>query len=152
MKIGLAADHAGFDLKNIVKEYLTAEGWDVEDFGAHVYDKNDDYPDCIAPLALAVREGKVDRGIAVCGSGVGASIVINKVPGVRGALITDTYSAHQGVEHDDMNVLCIGARVTGEALGLELVRAFLNAQFTNEERHVRRLHKLIKLEQTYTQH
>ncbi|QHT68000.1 transaldolase [Rhodocytophaga rosea] len=150
MKVGIAADHGGFDVKQKLVASLQAEGYSVTDFGAHQYDKNDDYPDLILPLAQAVSNGQVDRGIAVCGSGVGASIVANKVPGVRSALITETYSARQGVEHDDMNIMCIGGRVIGEMLVQELVKAFLQAAYTGEERHQRRLSKVIALEKKQT--
>ena len=151
MKIGIAADHAGFDLKNKCKALLEEQGFSPVDYGAMTYDPLDDYPDCIFPLAEAVGKNEVDKGIAICGSGVGASIVSNKVPGVRAALISDVYSAHQGVEHDDMNMICLGARVLGESLIWEIVDAFLQARFSHEERHARRLHKVLDIESTYTQ-
>jgi ribose 5-phosphate isomerase B len=147
MKIGLAADHAGFDHKQQLLQQLSAAGYDVQDYGARHYDASDDYPDIIVPLAQALARGEVERGIAVCGSGVGVSIAANKIPGVRAALITDTYSAHQGVEHDAMNLLCLGGRVIGPMLVWELVQAFLQARYLGEERFQRRLEKVIALEQ-----
>jgi RpiB/LacA/LacB family sugar-phosphate isomerase len=146
MKIGLAADHGGFELKEILVTFLREAGYEVFDFGAETLNRDDDYPDYVLPLARAVSSKEVDRGVAVCGSGVGASIAANKVPGVRAALITDYYSAHQGVEHDDMNILCLGGWVTGLALARDLVKAFLEARYQNEERHQRRLDKIAKLE------
>lgn len=146
MKIGLAADHGGYELKNQVRIWLQEAGFDVEDLGAHAYDAADDYPDLIDPLAKAISKGQLKRGIAVCGSGVGAAIVANKSKGVRAALITETYSARQGVEHDDMNLMCLGGRVIGPELAKELVFAFANAQYSGEERHNRRLAKLKALE------
>lgn len=148
MKIGIAADHGGFyEKEKLIHMLNVMEGMVAVDFGAETYDASDDYPDFVAPLAEAVAKGEVERGIAICGSGVGASIVANKVPGVRAALICENYSAHQGVEHDDMNVLCLGARVLGEVYIEELVRTFLQAQYTGEERHKRRLDKVKALEQ-----
>ena len=149
MKIGIASDHAGFDLKEECKAHLASHGFAIIDYGAFSYDPMDDYPDCIAPLAIAVGNEEVQRGIAVCGSGVGASIVSNKVPGVRAALISDSYSAHQGVEHDDMNMICLGSRVVGKALVFEIIEAFLRAEFSFEERHKRRLDKVLALEDSY---
>lgn len=146
MKIGIAADHGGFELKEIIKVFLEKQGNEVVDFGAHVLDSTDDYPDFVIPLAKAVAEKKVARGIAICGSGVGASIAANKISGVRAALINDHFSAHQGVEDDNMNLLCLGGRVTGFAAAEELITAFLNATFTNAERHLRRLQKVRNLE------
>lgn len=146
MKIGIAADHAGFEQKNQLLARLAEAGYDVHDYGAHTYDVADDYPDIIVPLASAIGNGAVDRGIAVCGSGVGVSIAANKIRGVRAALITDTYSAHQGVEHDDMNLLCVGGRVIGPMLIWELVDAFLQAAYDGGERFERRLQKVIALE------
>lgn len=148
-EIGIAADHGGFKLKEYLKNKLHASGYEVEDFGAETFDKNDDYPDRILPLALAVSEEKIGKGIAVCSSGVGAAIVANKVPGVRAALITETYSARQGVEHDDMNIMCIGGRVTGPALAMEIVEVFLKAKYIGEGRFQRRLEKLIRIEGKY---
>lgn len=146
MKVGIAADHAGFEHKQQLVAQLSEKGYQVEDYGAHEYDANDDYPDIVLPLARAIASGEVDRGIAVCGSGVGVSIAANKLPGVRAALITETYSAHQGVEHDDMNLLCLGGRVIGPVLQWELVQAFLEARYAGEERFQRRLDKVIALE------
>lgn len=146
MRVGIAADHAGFHLKESVVEKLGEAGYDLVDMGAFSYDPADDYPDLVRPLADAVARGECARGIALCGSGVGACVTANKVSGVRAALVTDVYSAHQGVEHDDMNVICIGARVTGEALVMDLLRAFLGARFRLEERFVRRLEKIRRLE------
>ena len=146
MVIGLAADHGGYKLKEEICEWLEDSGFAIKDFGALIYDAKDDYPDFVAPLARAVASGEVVRGIAICGSGVGAAIVANKVLGVRAALITETYSARQGVEHDDLNILCLGGRVIGPELARELVNAFVAAQYSGEERHERRLDKLKQLE------
>ncbi|MGN6247432.1 MAG: RpiB/LacA/LacB family sugar-phosphate isomerase [Ginsengibacter sp.] len=147
MKIGIAADHGGFELKNTIKIFLEHNGYEVEDFGATTLDTGDDYPDFIIPLAKAVAAKKVDRAIAICGSGVGASVAANKVKGVRAALIHDHFSAHQGVEDDDMNLICLGGRVTAFAAAEELIMAFLNAKYIGAERHERRLQKIKKLEQ-----
>jgi ribose 5-phosphate isomerase B len=144
--IGIAADHGGFELKVQLIASLKAAGYEVVDFGAHHLDVGDDYPDFVVPLARAVAKGEVVRGLAICGSGVGACIAANKIPGVRAALITDSFSAHQGVEDDDMNVMCLGGRVTGDALSLELVWTFLNAHFIESERFRRRLAKVTALE------
>jgi ribose 5-phosphate isomerase B len=146
MRIGIATDHAAFELKQQVAEYLRKSGHEVVDFGAHTLTPGDDYPDFVIPLAQAVAAGKVTRGIAVCGSGVGASVCANKVPGIRAGLVQDHYSAHQGVEHDDMNILCMGGRVIGFETARDLAEAFLVAEFTGEERHVRRLRKVAALE------
>lgn len=146
MKIGIAADHGGFELKEKLKVQLEKQYLSISDFGAVAYDANDDYPDFAIPLARAVGAGLVDRGIVLCGSGVGACFTVNKVKGVRAALITETYSAHQGVEHDDMNMVCIGGRVVGEELAWEIVQAFLKAQYSREVRHERRLDKVKQLE------
>jgi RpiB/LacA/LacB family sugar-phosphate isomerase len=146
MKIALASDHAGFDLKNHLKSFLESKGFEVQDLGA--YDQQpSDYPDFAEAIGKAVVGQKVERGLLICGSGVGASIAANKIRGVRAAICHDTYSAHQGVEHDDMNVLVLGSRVVGPALAEDLVQAFLNARFTREERHLRRLKKVLKLEE-----
>jgi ribose 5-phosphate isomerase B len=144
--IGIAADHGGFELKVQLIASLKAAGYEVVDFGAHHLDVGDDYPDFVVPLARAVAKGEVVRGLAICGSGVGACIAANKIPGVRAALITDSFSAHQGVEDDDMNVMCLGGRVTGDALSLDLVWTFLNAHFIESERFRRRLAKVTALE------
>ena len=146
MRIGVAADHGGWELKQRLSEDLAALSHVLVDFGADRRDDADDYPDLVVPLARAVAEDRVDRGVAICGSGVGACVAANKVAGVRAALITDCFSARQGVEDDDMNVLCLGGRVTGHALALELVRTFLGAHFSHQERFRRRLRKIAALE------
>ena len=146
MKIGIAADHGGYELKENLKGFLSSIGYQVEDFGAFQMDSKDDYPDFVVPLGKAIVAGEVDRGIAVCGSGVGASVAANKLTGVRAALINDHFSAHQGVEDDNLNMLCLGGRVTGAMAAQELAIAFLKAEFTGEERHLRRLAKVAKLE------
>ena len=146
MRVGIAADHGGFALKGQVAESLRSSGHDVVDFGAHQLAPGDDYPDFIVPLAGAVAAGEVERGVALCGSGVGASVAANKVPGVRAALIHDVFSAHQGVEDDDLNVFCLGGNVIGPALALELIETFLAAHFSGAERHKRRLAKVRALE------
>ena len=146
MKIALAADHAGVTLKNWLQGELLALGHDILDLGAGD-EAPSDYPDFARTLGRAVTTGQAERGILVCGSGVGASVAANKVKGIRAGLCHDTYSAHQGVEHDDINVLCLGARVIGPATALELARAFLGAQFSYEERHVRRVKKMLDIEE-----
>lgn len=146
MKIGVAADHGGFELKETIKLFLKERGYEVTDFGAFQLDLADDYPDFVIPLARAVVEKQVDRGIAICGSGVGASVAANKIPGIRAALIHDHFSAHQGVEDDDMNLICLGGRVTAFAAAEELVMSFLNANYIGAERHERRLQKVKELE------
>jgi ribose 5-phosphate isomerase B len=146
MRVGFAADHGGFELKERLAEELKASGFEMKDFGAFEYEPRDDYPDFVVPLARAVARGEVDRGIAICGSGVGASVAANKIPGVRAALITDAYSAHQGVEDDDMNIMCLGGRVTCYALALDLIQTFLAARFKGLERYRRRLAKVAALE------
>jgi ribose 5-phosphate isomerase B len=151
MRIGIAADHGGFELKVQLAADLTAAGYEVVDFGAHELVTGDDYPDFIVPLARAVASGEVTRGLAICGSGVGASVAANKVPNVRAALITDPFSAHQGVEDDDMNVMCLGGRVTGHALAWDLVQTFLIASFKGAERFKRRLAKISELESQETE-
>jgi len=145
MKIGIAADHGGYELKQQIKQYL-ASRFTVNDFGAFELNTGDDYPDFILPLAKAVSKKEVDRGIAICGSGVGACIAANKIKKVRACLINDHFSAHQGVEDDDMNLICIGGRVTGTSAAIELVDTFLQATFSNAERHMRRLKKVIDAE------
>jgi ribose 5-phosphate isomerase B len=144
--VALGADHGGFSLKNDLIRRLQ-EQYEILDVGAHALDPADDYPDLAQAVAQEVASGRVERGILVCGSGVGACIVANKVPSVRACLCHDTYSAHQGVEHDDMNVLCLGARVIGLELATELATTFLNARFSGEPRHRRRLKKLLTIEQ-----
>lgn len=146
MIIGIAADHGGNALKEKLKETLKKNGHKILDFGAFTLDEDDDFPDFVIPLAKAVSKGTVIRGIAICGSGIGACIAANKVKNVRAALITDSFSAHQGVEDDNMNLICLGGRVTGYALSLELVQIFLSAQFKDEERFNRRLVKIAELE------
>ncbi|MEJ2477384.1 MAG: RpiB/LacA/LacB family sugar-phosphate isomerase [Desulfobacterales bacterium] len=150
MHIGIAADHGGFELKAQLTAALKAAGYEVTDFGAHELVTGDDYPDVVVPLARAVAKGEVARGVAICGSGVGACVAANKVSGVRAALITDSFSAHQGVEDDDMNVMCLGGRVTGQALSWDLVQTFLGAQFKGDERFRRRLAKVTALERERT--
>ncbi|WBL20740.1 RpiB/LacA/LacB family sugar-phosphate isomerase [Zunongwangia sp. HRR-M8] len=149
MKIGIAADHAGLEQKRKLLDLLKEKNFDIQDFGAFEYQSDDDYPDIVTPLANAIIENKIDRAIAVCGSGVGVSIAANKFPGVRAALISETYSAHQGVEHDDMNMICVGGRVLGTSLILEIILAFLNAEFQQEDRFKRRLDKVIAIEKEY---
>jgi len=145
MKIACAGDHAGFRLKQLLVEELRKEGHEVLDLGAP--DENPtDYPDHARALGKAVVEGRVERGILICGSGIGACVAANKIKGVRAGVAHDTYSGHQGVEHDDMNVLCLGARVVGPAPALEIARAFLAARFTGEERHLRRVKKILDME------
>ena len=146
MLIGLAADHGGFALKEQLKTALMLVGYDIFDFGANKLVSDDDYPDFVIPLSRAVAAGKVNRGVAICASGVGASVAANKIPGVRAALITDSFSAHQGVEDDDMNIICLGGQITGYSLSLELVLTFLKADFREEERFKRRLGKVELLE------
>lgn len=147
MQVGIAADHGGFELKEQLLEELRSMGHEVVDFGAFEYDYHDDYPDFVVPLARAVARGEVERGLAICGSGVGACVAANKVAGVRAALIHEIFSAHQGVEDDDMNIMCLGGRVTCYALALDLVRSFLEARFKGEARFRRRLEKVARLEQ-----
>ena len=147
MKIGIAADHGGFELKNTVKLYLEEKGYEIKDFGAFTLKSTDDYPDFVIPLARAVAKKEVSKGIAICGSGVGACFAVNKVDGVRAALIHDHFSAHQGVEDDNMNLICLGGRVTAFAAAEELITAFLNAQYIGAERHERRLKKVLEIEQ-----
>jgi ribose 5-phosphate isomerase B len=146
MRIGIAADHGGFGLKEELRGRLTAAGHEIVDFGANRLEPGDDYPDYVTPLARAIASGAVERGIAVCGSGVGASVCVNKVPGVRAALINDHFSAHQGVEDDHMNIICLGGRVMGPMVAWELVETFLAAEFSHEQRHLRRLSKVGALE------
>ena len=146
LQVALGADHGGFSLKVELLPWLEAQGYDVSDLGAHVLDPADDYPDFADAVAQAVASGQTSRGILVCGSGVGACVAANKVPGVRACLCQDTYSARQGVEHDDINILCLGARITGVELAKELVTAFLSARFSSEERHRRRLGKVLAME------
>jgi ribose 5-phosphate isomerase B len=146
MRIAIAGDHAGFEMKRDLAEILRGQGHEVLDLGTHSTAAVD-YPDCAQSVADALNGGRADRGIIVCGSGAGVSIAANKVPGIRAAVVHDTYTAHQAVEHDDMNVLCLGARVIGPALARELVVTFLGAKFSGDERHQRRLNKILAMEQ-----
>jgi ribose 5-phosphate isomerase B len=146
MRVGIATDHGGFDLKEELMARLQAAGHNVVDFGAAALDPNDDYPDFVIPLARAVAAGTLDRGVAVCGSGVGASICANKVPGARAGLIHDHFSAAQGVEDDHMNILCLGGRAVGSSVAWDLVRTFLAAEFSDASRHLRRIAKVEALE------
>ena len=148
MRIAVGADHAGFELKALLVPWLELSGHEVVDLGAHEFDAADDYPDFAAAVARAVQSGGVELGIVVCGSGVGACITANKVRGIRACLCHDTYSARQGVEHDDMNVICLGARVIGVDLSKEVLRAFLGASFLPEPRFQRRLDKLLQVEKS----
>ena len=150
MRVGIAADHGGFELKVQLIAALEAAGYEVADFGAHELVSGDDYPDFVVPLARAVAAGEVTRGLAICGSGVGACVAANKVPGVRAALIADSFSAHQGVEDDDMNLISLGGRVIGQSLAWELVQTFLNARFKGAERFKRRIEKMAELERKDT--
>lgn len=146
MLVGIAADHGGFELKTQLVEKLKAAGYKVKDFGAYKLEPDDDYPDMVIPLAKAVAAGEVDRGIAVCGSGVGASVAANKVKGARAAITHDCFSARQGVEDDDMNIICLGGRVIGIALAWLIVENFLQAVFKSNPRFQRRLDKVIQEE------
>ena len=146
MKIAIACDHGGYPLKQPLIDLMQGLGHEVLDLGAHELDAKDDYPDFARYVGQAIQHGQAERGVLLCGSGVGASVAANKQDGVRAAVCHDTYSAGQGVEHDDMNVLCLGARIVGESLAVELVKAFVNAQFSGEERHVRRLEKVKAIE------
>ena len=147
MRVAAASDHAGYELKTLLVRLVEQLGHTVSDLGTHDTAPVD-YPDSATAVGGAVRTAQADRGILVCGSGVGASVAANKIPGIRAGLCHDTYSAHQGVEHDDMNILVLGGRVVGPALATELVEAFLGARFSGEERHVRRLAKIQTLEET----
>jgi len=146
MKLGIATDHGGFGLKEELVPQLRAAGHEVVDFGAHNLKSDDDYPDYVTPLAKAVASGEVKRGIAICGSGVGASVCANKIPGVRASLIHDHFSARQGVEDDHMNILCMGGRTVGPAVAWDLVLTFLTAEYSQAERHLRRLGKVAAIE------
>jgi ribose 5-phosphate isomerase B len=146
MRLGIASDHGGFALKEQIAELLRGEAYEVVDFGAATLSPGDDYPDFVIPLARAVAAGTVERGVALCGSGVGASICANKIAGVRAGLIHDAYSAHQGVEDDDMNVFSLGGQVIGPALAWELIETFLKARFSGAIRHQRRVDKVRDLE------
>jgi ribose 5-phosphate isomerase B len=144
--VGVASDHGGYELKMQLIATLKDAGYSIVDFGAYKLDKVDDYPDFVAPLAKAVARGDLARGLAICGSGVGACVVANKVAGIRAALITDPFSARQGVEDDNMNIICLGGNIIGYSLALELVKIFLNASFKETERYVHRLRKVSALE------
>ena len=146
MRIGIVTDHGGFPLKEEIVKRLQGTSHEVLDLGAHTLNQDDDYPDFVVPLAKTVAEGKVDRGIAVCGSGVGASVCANKIAGVRAALIHDHFSARQGVEDDHMNIICMGGRTVGPEVAWDLVQTFLAAEFSKAERHLRRLGKVAALE------
>jgi ribose 5-phosphate isomerase B len=152
MRVGIASDHGGFALKEQIAELLRGAGYEIVDFGASHLSPGDDYPDYIIPMARAVSAGKVDRGLALCGSGVGASIAANKVAGVRAGLIHDVFSAHQGVEDDNMNVFSLGGQVIGPALAWELIETFLKARFSGAERHQRRVNKVKALEMPEAAH
>jgi ribose 5-phosphate isomerase B len=146
MKIAIAADHAGYPLNEQVIEELCAAGHELIDFGTHDGSRPDDYPEYALKVGRAIQANEAEIGILICGSGVGAAVAANKLKGIRAALCGDTYSAHQSREHDDCNVLCLGARVTGVELALDIVRAFVAARFNGEERHLRRLGKIAEME------
>src|ERR1700739_477235 len=146
MRIGIVTDHGGFGLKEEMVKRLTTASHEVIDLGAYSFNQEDDYPDFVIPLAKAVASGKVDRGVAICGSGVGAAVCANKVPGARAGLIPDHFSAPQGVEDDHMNVLCMGGRTVGPSVAWDLVQAYLAAEYSQAERHLRRLGKVASLE------
>lgn len=145
-RIGIASDHGGFDLKEYLKSELIKEGYEIVDFGNNLINKEDDYPDFVVPMARAVANDEFYRGIAVCGSGVGACVAVNKLKGIRACLINDTFSARQGVEDDNLNVICLGGRVIGQMLARDIVKIFLLSRFTGAERHLRRLGKVADLE------
>ena len=151
MRVAIGADHGGYALKDELKQFLQSLGHEMIDVGAHTLDPADDFPDFTKPLAESVASGSADRGIMICGSGVGASVAANKVRGIRASVCHDTYSAHQGVEHDDMNVLCLGARIVGIELARELTGAFLSAEYVPEERFQRRLDKVLDMESRFGQ-
>ena len=151
MRVAIGADHGGYALKDELKTFLQSLGHEMIDVGAHTLDPADDFPDFTKPLAESVASGSADRGIMICGSGVGASVAANKVRGIRASVCHDTYSAHQGVEHDDMNVLCLGARIVGIELARELTGAFLSAEYVPEERFQRRLDKVLDMESRFGQ-
>ncbi len=148
MRLVIGADHAGFDLKHALIPYLVELGHEVEDIGTDG-PTSVDYPDYAESVGIAVRDGRADRGILICGSGIGASIAANKMSGIRAGLAHDTYSARQGVEHDDMNVLVLGGRIIGTQTARELVKAFLSAEFSRDDRHMKRLNKVLALEEKY---
>lgn len=146
MKIVIASDHAGLDYKNQLTTLLKNKGYTLDDLGAFELNSNDDYPDYASKVALAIQQGKYERGILICGSGVGVSVAANKYKGIRAAICHDSYSAHQGVEHDNMNLLCMGSRIIGTELLFELAEIFLKATFSNAERHIRRSNKIKDIE------
>ncbi len=146
MKVAVGGDHAGFELKEALRAFIGELGYETVDDGAYEYDALDDYPDMALAVAKSVTEGRAEKGVLICGSGVGASIAANKVRGVRASVCCEPYSGHQGVEHDDMNIVVIGSRVTGIEVAKEIVRAFLAARFSGEERHLRRLNKVLEIE------
>ncbi len=145
-RIGVSADHGGFELKEKITILLKGMGLDVVDFGATELDDKDDYPDFVIPMARAIVKGEVESGIACCGSGVGACVAVNKIGGIRASLVADVFSARQGVEDDDLNIICLGGRVIGQSHAYEIVKAFINAEFSGAERHKRRLAKVAALE------
>jgi ribose 5-phosphate isomerase B len=150
LKLVISADHAGFALKEDVRDYLAKAGHELIDLGAYNGDSPDDYPDFAEKLGEAIRQGVAPRGVLICGSGVGVCVAANKMPGIRAGMCHDTYSAHQGVEHDDMNVIVLGARVIGSALAYEVVTAFIGARFiAGEDRFVRRFKKVLAIEAKY---
>lgn len=149
MRISIACDHAGFELKEHIKQFLASEGHQVQDLGAYDDKQPDDYPDFAEALGKAILSSGADKAILLCGSGVGASVAANKIPGIRAGLCHDTYSAHQGVEHDNMNMLVLGGRVIGSAMAEELVNAYVAAKYSNEARHARRLAKVQAIEEKY---
>src|SRR5580693_8592292 len=150
MKLVIASDHAGFELKEQVRAYLTREGHEILDLGAYKVEPQDDYPDYAERVGEAIRAGDAPRGILICGSGVGVCVASNKIPGIRAGICHDTYSGHQGVEHDDMNVVVLGSRIIGPALAIEVVNAFISAQFiAGEERFQRRFKKVLAIEAKY---
>ncbi len=149
MRIALGSDHAGFEMKRDLTDFIQSLGYETVDVGAHEFQPADDYPDFAAAVGEAVRGGQAERGVLICGSGVGASVAANKVRGVRAGLCHDCYSAHQGVEHDEMNVLVMGARIIGPELARDIVKQFLHADFSGAERHLRRLEKVRELENKF---
>lgn len=149
LKVALAADHAGFELKEALRRELEGTSHEIVDLGAHAYDPADDYPDFAERVGLEFVASRIDRAVVVCGSGVGVCVALNKFPGVRAAICHDGYSARQGVEHDSMNVLCLGSRIVGEELAKMLVQHFLEAEFSGEDRHVRRLEKVVAIERRH---
>jgi ribose 5-phosphate isomerase B len=146
MRVAIGGDHAGFELKKALRSYIAELGHETLDEGAYQYEALDDYPDFALAVAKAVINGRADRGVLICGSGIGASVAANKVVGIRAGVCAEPYSAHQGVEHDDVNVVVVGSRVTGIEVAKEIVRAFLGATFSGEERHLRRLNKVLEIE------